>query len=265
MGFAQKLQQLRREKGLSQEDLANAFDVTRQAVSKWESGQAYPEVEKLLQIRDFFGVSLDELLRPEGAGAEATSQTPPQEPPAPEPEWREPEPTQAPPGGGLGAGAPLSEESIRGFLSEQRQQAQMIAVGVGVLIASLCPLMWMGGIWGVTLFLLCIAVGVAALVYTSYLPHQYRWMKRGALQVPAVMLEDFRRFAEEKRRQYGRYIALGVLLEIGGLVTLVGSFAFPRWLRGFIRGMSPVCWAGGVMLFIYAGVNTGALNTITRG
>ncbi|MCL2580606.1 MAG: helix-turn-helix domain-containing protein [Oscillospiraceae bacterium] len=63
MKFSEKLQQLRREHGLSQEMLAERLDVSRQAVSKWESGQAYPEMDKLLSLCNIFNVSLDDLVR----------------------------------------------------------------------------------------------------------------------------------------------------------------------------------------------------------
>src|SRR5699024_8432006 len=57
----EKLQSLRKEKGLSQEELANLLEVSRQAVSKWESGQTYPEMDKLLSLCKIFGCTLDEL------------------------------------------------------------------------------------------------------------------------------------------------------------------------------------------------------------
>ncbi|MCL2079910.1 MAG: helix-turn-helix domain-containing protein [Oscillospiraceae bacterium] len=63
MNFSGKLQKLRKEKGMSQENLAEALDVSRQAISKWESGQSYPETEKLLTLSEMFGVTLDSLIR----------------------------------------------------------------------------------------------------------------------------------------------------------------------------------------------------------
>ena len=62
MSFADRLQAERRKKGLTQEGLAEAMGVSRQAVSKWEQGEGYPEVEKLLALADKFGVSLDYLM-----------------------------------------------------------------------------------------------------------------------------------------------------------------------------------------------------------
>ena len=53
---------LRREKGITQETLAKHLNVTNQTVSKWESGQCYPDIQLLPEIADFFGISVDELL-----------------------------------------------------------------------------------------------------------------------------------------------------------------------------------------------------------
>ena len=65
MSFAENLKQLRKERQLSQEDLAEILEVSRQAVSKWEQGIGYPEVEKLLLLSSKLGVSLDSLMATE--------------------------------------------------------------------------------------------------------------------------------------------------------------------------------------------------------
>ena len=65
MTFADNLVRLRREKGFSQEQLADLMDVSRQAVSKWEAGQTMPDLPKLVALADLFGTSLDALVRPE--------------------------------------------------------------------------------------------------------------------------------------------------------------------------------------------------------
>ncbi|WP_167957507.1 helix-turn-helix domain-containing protein [Anaerosporobacter faecicola] len=62
MSFAENLKTLRKEKQLSQEDLAELMGVSRQAVSKWEQGSGYPEMEKLLLLSKKLNVSLDYLL-----------------------------------------------------------------------------------------------------------------------------------------------------------------------------------------------------------
>lgn len=62
MEFNEKLQQLRKDKGLTQEELAQMLYVSRTAVSKWESGRGCPNIESLKDISEFFCVSIDELL-----------------------------------------------------------------------------------------------------------------------------------------------------------------------------------------------------------
>lgn len=62
MDFNNRLYQLRKQKGLSQEELANRLNVSRQTVSKWEVGDSTPDMEKLIAISDLFDVSLDKLV-----------------------------------------------------------------------------------------------------------------------------------------------------------------------------------------------------------
>jgi len=63
--LSEKLYKLRKNSGLSQEQLAEKLSVSRQAISKWESGTAVPESEKLVTISNYFGVSVDYLLKDE--------------------------------------------------------------------------------------------------------------------------------------------------------------------------------------------------------
>ena len=62
MEFNEKLQELRKNKGLTQEELAENLFVSRTAVSKWESGRGYPSIDSLKEIANYFSVTIDELL-----------------------------------------------------------------------------------------------------------------------------------------------------------------------------------------------------------
>lgn len=62
MEFNEKLQELRKSRGLTQEELAEALFVSRTAISKWESGRGYPSIDSLKQISNYFSISIDELL-----------------------------------------------------------------------------------------------------------------------------------------------------------------------------------------------------------
>ena len=63
MEFNNKLYELRKQKGFSQEELANRLNVSRQTVSKWEVGESTPDMEKLVAMSDLFEISLDELVK----------------------------------------------------------------------------------------------------------------------------------------------------------------------------------------------------------
>lgn len=62
MGFAENLRAIRKERGISQEKLAELLNVSRQAVSKWEQGTGYPEMEKMITLSEALNVSLDYLV-----------------------------------------------------------------------------------------------------------------------------------------------------------------------------------------------------------
>lgn len=62
MEFHEKLQELRKNKGLTQEELAEALYVSRTAISKWESGRGYPSIDSLKQLSAYFSISIDDLL-----------------------------------------------------------------------------------------------------------------------------------------------------------------------------------------------------------
>ena len=65
MLFNEKLKKLRKEEGLTQEQLAEKLNVSRQAITKWETGEGVPDIENIKQISNLFNVTIDELLKEE--------------------------------------------------------------------------------------------------------------------------------------------------------------------------------------------------------
>lgn len=63
MNFNEKLIELRKSKGLSQDELGVALGVSRQTISKWELAQSYPDFQRLVLLSDYFGMSLDALVK----------------------------------------------------------------------------------------------------------------------------------------------------------------------------------------------------------
>lgn len=72
MIFSEKLQLIRKSKGLTQEELADKLDVSRQAVAKWESGQVYPDISNLIGISNLFNVTVDYLVRDQECAVSVT-------------------------------------------------------------------------------------------------------------------------------------------------------------------------------------------------
>lgn len=100
MNFGEKLFKLRKEKGLSQEALAELLGTTRQAVSKWENDQGFPETEKLLQLSNIFEVSTDYLLKGEKSVGSASEK-----------------------------GFYVSRELAAGYLSSEKKANQYVGIG----------------------------------------------------------------------------------------------------------------------------------------
>ena len=108
MTFPEKLYSLRKSRGESQEQLAEALGVSRQAISKWETGAAVPETDKLLLISRHFGVTVDSILKDEAEPVAPSDETVP--------------------------ASPISAVSVRKRLSS-RGVAGLVLLAVGVLAA----------------------------------------------------------------------------------------------------------------------------------
>lgn len=139
MSFGEQLQSVRRRSGLTQEQFAEELNVSRQAVSKWESGKGYPEMEKILYICNRYGVTLNELFAQEvPLGAEEQSALAP---------------------GTSGVPVPTLQRAASSFFSNLSPKNKWLALGAaaGTLLVSLLigaflkggnsemiPLIWVG-------------------------------------------------------------------------------------------------------------------------
>ncbi len=233
MTFGEKLRGLRKEKGYSQEEMAGLLDVSRQAVSKWESDRGIPEIDKLLQISNMFGVTLDYLLKSESPDENNQS------------------------------GYYVSQETIDGFLSYKKRQARNIAIGAGLIIGSdifdcfsdyrqlLLPLYWG-----------TMAIGISMLVWAFFQPRYYREIYSNPLLFDEAIIKSFREESSRNRKRYAGMIALSVLLFFFGsefifmVKDIVGSEVSNAldWLTD----------AAAVMLMIIAGISIHAENVIAQ-
>ena len=151
MAFAQQLQEVRRAAGLTQEEFAAELQVSRQSVSKWESGRGYPEIEKILYICNRFGVTPNALFAQEVPGAsDGPRAAAPDTPPTP---------------------AALPDKSLHGSLSAflaNLSPKNKAAIAAGVVAAAVLSLLiglfLKGGTNDMTLYIwigLIVVFGVA--------------------------------------------------------------------------------------------------------
>lgn len=151
MAFAQQLQEVRRAAGLTQEEFAAALQVSRQSVSKWESGRGYPEIEKILYICNRFGVTPNQLFAQEVPSASGgPPSAAPDSPPPP---------------------APLPDKSLHGSLSAflaNLSPKNKTAIAAGVIAAAVLSLLiglfLKGGTNDMTLYIwigLIVVFGIA--------------------------------------------------------------------------------------------------------
>ncbi len=224
MEFYQKLRSIRKENGMSQEDLADHLGVSRQAVSKWESGQGFPETDKLLQMSTLFHVSLDYLLKEEQG--DAGSEEP---------------------------GYYASREMVEGFLLARRQGAFRIGVGVALIIVSLVFVFLFEDNIGVVLFLLGVSVGVSMLVAHGFWSKSYKELETQPLLFDAAFIKEFRNAHVGRRKRYGLQVVLGIFIIILSFAAMLLleeiSGAFGEQSMAFL----PPLWALAVFLFISAG------------
>ena len=116
MTLGQKLKALLKESRMTQEDLAEQLEVSRQAVGKWVNDKGIPEVGKLVQISDLFDVSLDYLLKEDGTEKNVPSTAE----------------TGASRQVARNSGYYVSQEMLDGYLSYGRQRVTQITMGIGL-------------------------------------------------------------------------------------------------------------------------------------
>lgn len=201
MTLAEKILSLRTERGMSQDDLAEKLEVSRQSVSKWETGQSTPDLDKIIKLADLFGVSVDELVR-EGERPQ------PPEPPRPQVVYVERERKQGlSPLQKLGvimevSGAALAVIGIMGAPLLVFAAVALVILGLPLLLAKKHPWLIMG--W--------LAVGLSCLVlnpYTSVCP----WGLTGGLRMLYHM-------AVNPALRFRAYYFAAIVGIVRGLVTL---------------------------------------------
>ncbi len=229
MTLGQKLKLLLKDHSMTQEDLAEKLDVSRQAVGKWVNDKGIPEVSKLVQISNLFGVSVDYLLKEDYEGKTVSKDTDP-----------------------LGNGYYVSREMLDGYLLYNKQCVTQITCGISLFILSnvFDSFGWHNTITSI-LYWLTMTGGVVLIIWYFFQIRQYQQMKNEHLIFDDKVFEEFKRQREKRRKKYTIMIIAGTIILLTGseleylLLHYFGNAACDvfGWLADTIW-MALIIWAG---------------------
>lgn len=174
MQISETLLSLRNARGLSQEALAEALDVSRQAVSKWETGAALPDVDKIIQLSEFYGVTTDYILK--NKSDDRTEASAHDAPPAAD---GQPGAGPSAPSGGAAA-AVRSTEAAGVFVRVWPILCLAVSAAVALLF---CILWFMRGLWFASTFAHAGFVAAAGTIASAFGAVLF---ELGAVAVPAL-------------------------------------------------------------------------------
>lgn len=223
MILADKIIDLRKKNGWSQEELASQLGVSRQSVSKWESGQSIPDLDRILKMSDIFGVSTDYLLKDDVEPAD----TPPQ--------------MDAPQTEEEGARMIGMEEAYH-YLSMVQMAAPRIARGVTLCILSSIVLFLLGGLsdeeggfllpeWsvpavGLPVLLLFVVCGVAQFILYGRQLEAYEFLEKQPIELAYGVRGVVEKRKNDYAAQHSQRLMIGVSSCILAIVPLIACAVF---------------------------------------
>lgn len=214
MTLGQKLKVLLKDNRMTQEDLAERLEVSRQAVGKWVNDKGIPEVGKLIQISNLFGVSMDYLLKENYEEQNASE-----------------EKTMG------NSGYYVSREMLDGYLSYNRQGVRQITGGISLFILSnVFDCFAQGGMILSFLYWLTMIAGIVMVIWYFFQTRQYQEIKNEHLIFDEMVFGEFQRQRERRRKKYAVTV-------IAGVVILMASSEIERLLM--IYAGQTVCNAFG--------------------
>ncbi|MGE7674430.1 helix-turn-helix domain-containing protein [Lysinibacillus sp. NPDC094403] len=227
MTFGEKILKLRKEKGLSQEALAEKLNTTRQAVSKWENGQGYPETEKLLMIGNIFDVSMDYLLK-----------------------------DSVEPSNDKESGYYVSKEMAEGFLLSARKSAKYFSMGLFFVALAFIPYFIFKQDPSTYLIptIIFATIGIGLLASTSFFEEdKYKVLKQEPLLFDEKYLQELNSRYERIKKKYAIFMIAGFGLFAVGFLPI--GFERKKIISdSFLTPYYPICIgliAVGIYIFTY--------------
>jgi len=259
MILADKIIDLRKKNGWSQEELAEKLGVSRQAVSKWEGAQSVPDLEKILQMSRIFGVTTDYLVKDELGEPEYTAEDEPKGQPA----------------------RKVSLAEAQDFLAIKAQTARPTAWATFLCILSPICLMILttaaeagkigisedaaGTIGLCTLFVL-IAAATAIYISCGAKTKRFEFLEKEVIETEYGVTGMVKQKREQYQQTYSRYNIIGTVLCILSVVPLfIGtSISDDDFTSVLMVSLLLLLIAIGVVFFIVAGTNESAMETLLQ-
>lgn len=254
MILAEKIMKLRKKEGWSQEELAAQLNVSRQSVSKWESGASIPDLDKVVKLSEIFGVSIDYLLKDEMEEIVTTDSGTPET---------------------LDDTALVTVEEANTFMESTEKAAKQVAAGVAACILSPVLLILLGGFAemkmfaisedmaggiGVTVLLLMVASAVAVFIMKGMKLERYEYLEKELLSLQYGVAGIVEHKKEQFEPVYKKCIASGVVLCITSAIPLIMAAAFRAEELTYVYcvAMLLALVAFGVYLFVWSGMIYGS-------
>lgn len=248
MIFADKLRTLRLKTGWSQEELAERMKVSRQSVSKWESAQSIPDLEKMIRLSQLFGVSTDYLLKDEYDQPDHVGQDE-DIPPLPK----------------------VGLEEANAFLEMRNRIQKLISLGVFLCIISPIPLFIFGsmgikgqfglteesgGIIGLVALFLLVAVAVADFIYVGFQSDEFKTILSGQFHAEYGLEGMVRDRMSRYKDTYALHNIVGVVLCILAPIPLIlgAFFKADELIVSLLVSLLLLMVAIAVFLFLKAGI-----------
>lgn len=221
MILADKIIELRKKSGWSQEELAEKLGVSRQSISKWEGAQAVPDMNRIILLSSIFGVSTDYLLRDDLELSQPLD-----------------------PALSDGADLPLRKVTMaeaNEFLSLKNRASARVSLGVLLCIVSVIPLILLAGAQetgliplteiqaaglGLLALILMVAPAVALFVKTGLTMNRFEYLEKEPIETEYGVDGMVRERQARYRPVFGRMLTLGIVLCVLAALPLFGTMLF---------------------------------------
>ena len=258
MILADKIIILRKKSGLSQEELAEKLNVSRQSVSKWESAQSIPDLDRILEMSSIFKVSTDCLLKDELDIDDEVVKV----------------------DDSVNDLRKVSLSEAQDFIKKSNDNAPRVALGVFLCIISSIPLIVLSGLSdryperissglavsiGLVLLFLCVASGVILFIRSGFQVEKYNYIEKSNFETEYGVTGLVKQKKEELNPSYKTSVSIGVSLCVLSAVPIFVSLAFEDSLATVISvGILLAIVATGVFLLVNSSIKMGALQKLLQ-